>query len=107
MDVLVVGNDAIATERVLELLQRDGQICIYRSVPPSPPDVTVMECPLLTRTQREVLQAYAQLGREQDVAEERGCSVRTVKHHLSDIRRLLGVKTTVQAVYIATRAGLI
>ncbi len=29
MDVLVVGNDAVATEKVLELLQRDGQIRIY------------------------------------------------------------------------------
>lgn len=42
-----------------------------------------------------------------DVASRENISVYTLYDHLKDIRRILGVRTTTQAVYVATKSNLI
>ncbi len=56
--------------------------------------------PSLTDRQREVLYAYAKCGSYKQTARELGIACTTVHVTLAEIRRRLGVPTSVQAVLI-------
>jgi DNA-binding NarL/FixJ family response regulator len=58
----------------------------------------------LTRRQAEVLQLLWRGSTNADIARTLSISEHTVRHHLEDIYRRLGVKSRVGAAYIVTQA---
>jgi DNA-binding NarL/FixJ family response regulator len=58
----------------------------------------------LTRRQAEVLQLVSRGERNADIAASLSISEHTVRHHLEDIYRRLGVTSRVAAAHAATRA---
>jgi DNA-binding NarL/FixJ family response regulator len=61
----------------------------------------------LTPRQVQVLEAVVLSASEKCAAAQLGITVNTVHSHMARIRRRLGVANTAQAVYIATRDGLL
>lgn len=55
---------------------------------------------LLTPQQRAAVLAYGRLGDQRLVADELGIAMQTVKNHLSDAYRRLGVESGPQAIYM-------
>jgi len=62
---------------------------------------------ILTRRQRDCLQYIADGYTARHIGHRLGISKRMVSFHLERVRIKLGVSSTVQAVYLATKAGLI
>ncbi len=65
-----------------------------------------MTDPLPTR-QRQVLNLLARGNRLKQIAHALEISESTTKIHIRDMREALGARTTAEAIYIATKAGLI
>lgn len=63
--------------------------------------------PTLTTRQRQVLRLIAAGGSYANVARSLGIQPCTVKEHLLNVRRTLGVDTSVAAVFEASEAGLL
>lgn len=61
----------------------------------------------LTRAQRDVLADVAHGQLSKCVAAARGTSVRAIECHLAEVRRKLRCQTTIHAVYLALKAGII
>jgi DNA-binding CsgD family transcriptional regulator/GAF domain-containing protein len=61
--------------------------------------------PGLSERERQVLEQLAQGGRDREIAEQLYISERTVKFHVKNILAKLGVRTRVQAVYLAMQRG--
>ena len=61
----------------------------------------------LTRRQRDCLQYIADGYTARHIGYRLGISERMVRFHLEKARIKIGVSSTVQAVYLATKAGLI
>ena len=73
----------------------------------SPPGGRRPPIPLLTPRQLDVLRLLAQGKSNKVICRELGISERTVKVHLTDMFRVLGVQTRTQAALAAARLGLI
>jgi DNA-binding CsgD family transcriptional regulator len=58
------------------------------------------EVGMLSRRQADVLVSYARLGDQQSVAQALDMSVQTVKNHLGEAYRRLGVGSIVEAIYV-------
>lgn len=71
--------------------------------------VNQIESPMkgITRRQRECLQYIADGRTARNIAYRLGISERMVRFHLEGVRFRLGASSTTQAVYLATKAGLI
>lgn len=63
--------------------------------------MAVESAEILTKRQEETLLAYGQLGSTAAVAEELNLSPNTVRNHLLEARRRLGVRFTIEAVWMA------
>jgi DNA-binding NarL/FixJ family response regulator len=63
--------------------------------------------PMLTKREVEVLKAIAQGENSKEIAETLHVSERTVRNHLANIYRKLGVHDRTQAVLYAVRHGLV
>ena len=61
----------------------------------------------LTSREREVLPLLAEGMANKDIAGVLGVSINTIKYHLAEIMRKLGVRSRTEAVVAATRAGLL
>lgn len=61
---------------------------------------------LPTPGEMRTLRAYVEYGDQASAAAALGLSTRTITMHLANLRDKLGVKRTVQAVYLLADAGL-
>ncbi len=101
--VLVLCHDASLREQAIRCLHQQG----FHVVSTLPAEAIVAVHPVLTSAQRECLQAYVDCGSMRQAAQRRGCSVNTMKNHLREARRRLGVRNCAQLVCLAHALGLV
>ena len=63
--------------------------------------------PTLTNRESEVLNILANGGRNKDIAAEMIVSLRTVKFHIENLYKKLGVRTRAELIRVATQRGLL
>lgn len=97
---LVASGNALLTPNALErLLER------YGTPKPSAPGGTAL--PALTEREREILQLVAEGLSNAEIAARLVLSETTIKTHISNLLRKLGVRDRVQAVIAAYDSGLV
>lgn len=101
--VLLLCHDACLREELQRCLCQQG----VHLVPALPADAVMAVDPVLSAAQRESLQAYVDTGSVEKAAQLRGSSPHTIKNHLREARRRLGVKNTAQLVCLAYALGLV
>jgi len=74
---------------------------------PTSTDTPLSKNIILTPRQRDCLQYIADGYTARHIGYRLGISQRMVRFHLEKARNKLGVSSTIQAVYLATKAGLI
>lgn len=77
-------------------------LCLNR---PADPDVLLVEP--LTRREKRVLKLVARGWSNQRIAQAQFISINTVKYHLKNIYLKLDVHKRTEAVWVATRIGLV
>ncbi|MFA0735981.1 MAG: hypothetical protein OGMRLDGQ_002481 [Candidatus Fervidibacter sp.] len=105
LKVLVWARDERDADYLQRLLQGGKGIVLCE--PAEKADAVVTDAELLTRAEKEVLQAIARYGSVKEVAKRTFRSEATVKKHLRSVRQKFQVPTTVQAVALALRLRLI
>jgi DNA-binding NarL/FixJ family response regulator len=95
---LIAGGNALLAPTALQRL-------LERFQSPQPPDTGAL--PNLTERERETLQLVAEGLSNAEIAERLVLSEATVKTHISNLLRKLGVRDRVQAVIAAYDSGLV
>ena len=121
-DDLVQWRHASATIKAIQLLagvRQDNEDALYS--PPAPrsdvgrslsqelgaPPISGAWSPLLTGREMEVLRLLATGARSKEIAAELSVTVHTVKFHIENLHKKLGVRTRAEAVRVAIERGLL
>jgi len=104
--VTILARDEFVKAYIKDRLRDDPNLS-FCDTPSPDADVFIVEQPLLTQTEQKILQAIAELGSIEAVAEKLLYHRSTVKRKLCRIYGKLRVKSAPQAVAVAMRLGLI
>ncbi|MCS7278322.1 MAG: helix-turn-helix transcriptional regulator [Aquificaceae bacterium] len=104
--IITLSRDPFTNAYIKERL-KDDPTFFFCETPSPDVDAFIVERPLLTPSEQEVLQALANLGTIEDVSKQLNYHPSTVKRKLSRVYEKLKVKSAPQAVAVAMRLGLI